>query len=244
MVRCAGAGSGCAFGCRGLGSEGDLGGMFEGAVRSIDSWPATWWLGWMALAFLAGGVRWANPTLDRRMRWAWTDVRLLFQERGDGSGLTLVDAVVHIGAGAAAALSLSGLMARSAGGDFSHATFLRLWALWFLMSGMRWCVGRLMDGVTGLSGQGTAWTLHHRWVTESAAWWLAPLGLLSVVLDPSAARGVLLAWGGLWAIGWAIRQQRTTFSMSSFKKHPLIAMLYLCALEILPVAVLFRAWQG
>jgi hypothetical protein len=29
-----------------------------------------------------------------------------------------------------------------------------------------------------------------------------------------------------------------------FRKQPLLGILYICGLEILPVAVLFRIWQG
>ena len=236
---------GADFRCRDMGDESDLGAMFEGALRSVETWPAMWWLAWMALAFLAGGLRWSDAAgFGKRLRWPWTDVRLLFQEKGDGSGMTWADVLIHGGAGAAAGLTLTSLLGQGAGQGWDSSLFWRVWAIWFLLGGIRWGIGRLMGVLTGSESQGNAWVLHHRWMMESTAWCLAPLGVIGVVAGPSGSEIGMTLWMVGWALSWCLRQRRTVFRLPMFRTHTLIPMLYLCALEILPVAVLFRAWKG
>ena len=122
--------------------------------------------------------------------------------------------------------------------------FLRLWATWYLLSGMRSAMGHLLGLISDRPSEGMMWVRHHRWVKESAAWGLAPLGLIGMAASSKGAGLALVMCAIIWALGWLLRQRRTLVDHGGAVSSPLIAMLYLCALEILPVAVLFRAWQG
>ena len=218
--------------------------MFEGTVRWTEDWAPMWWLAWVTLAFIAGGLRASGVGFERRLQWAWTDVRLLFQDHGEGSGVRVQDVLLHAGAGMALALSVSSLWCRWAGTPMDGGLFLRLWATWYLLSGMRSAMGHLLGLISDRPSEGTMWVMHHRWVKESAAWGLAPLGLIGMAASSKGAGLALVMCAIIWALGWLLRQRRTLVDHGGAFSSPLIAMLYLCALEILPVAVLFRAWQG
>lgn len=224
--------------------ECDIRDMFEGAIRASDAGPTTWWLAWIALGFLAGGLRWWGSGFERRLRWAWTDVRLLFQERGEGSGLQFQDVLVHVGAGMAASLSLAELLACIQGTAMDGTLFWRLWGLWLLISAMRSGLGHVIGLISGVTQGGQMWTLHHRWLMESAAWGLAPVGLVGLAFGERGAQCALMVSGGIWVLGWLLRQRRALFGPGVFSPGPLVPILYLCALEIIPAAVLFRAWKG
>lgn len=218
--------------------------MFEGTVRWTEDWAPMWWLAWVVLAFVAGGLRASGVGFERRLQWAWTDVRLLFQDFGEGSGLKIQDVLVHAGAGMALALSVTSLWCRWASLPMDGGMLLRLWATWFLVSGMRWAMGVLLGLIADRPSDGVTWALHHRWVMESAAWGMCPLALVGLASGAQGAGWALVLSGILWGFGWLLRQRRTLFDQGGTFSSPLIAMLYLCALEILPVVVLFRAWQG
>ena len=67
--------------CRDIGTECDLRRMFEGTVRWTEDWAPMWWLAWVTLAFIAGGLRASGVGAEERLRWAWTDVRPVVQDR-------------------------------------------------------------------------------------------------------------------------------------------------------------------
>ncbi len=218
--------------------------MFEGTLRWTASSPAVWWLVWLSLGFLAGGLRWSGRGFERRLLWAWTDVRLLFQELGDGMEWRVQDVLIHAGAGMAAALSITALWAHSEEAPMNGELFLRLWGTWFLISGMRGGVGYLMGRITGRSAEGVVWSRHHRWLQDSAGWAMAPVALLGLAMGPHGAGVALVLCGAIWGAGWTLRQWRALFDNRVFRAGSLVPILYLCALEILPTAVLLRAWQG
>jgi len=218
--------------------------MFEGAVREGNALPAGWWLLWVAIACGLALLRTVHPDCIRQSQWAWTNWRLLYQAKGDNTGWTLVDGLSNGLAGLSLSLSVSGMWSVAHGGVFTWSLFFRLWMLWFLMMAIRWCIRHLMGLASGSSLLGREWVLSHRVVLESTFWVIAPLGIAATFKGPEAARFGLVLSGVIWLTCWILRQHRVVMRLELFGRNRLMTMLYLCALEVLPVAVFCRAWQG
>ena len=116
--------------------------------------------------------------------------------------------------------------------------------VWALLLFLRWVTALLWDLHAGDHHLGDAFFLNHRLHMESAAWLIAPVGFVCSTWGPEASRFGLWVAMFLWVVGWLLRQQRGVSQNALFRKQPLHGILYLCGLEILPVAVLFRIWQG
>ena len=218
--------------------------MFEGAIREGETLPAGWWLLWVGIACGLALLRTLHPDGLRHAQWAWTNWRLLFQVKGDSTGLTFVDGLTHVLAGLVLSLSVSSMWSMAYEGVFEWRQFWRMWLLWLLLMGIRWCTCQLMVMVSGSVVAGREWGLSHRMVLESTFWLIGPLGIATTFKGPEAAKTGLVVALVIWLASWVLRQRRAAIQLVIFERNRLMAILYLCALEILPVAVLLRAWQG
>lgn len=218
--------------------------MFEGGIREGYALPESWWLMWVLLACGLAVLRTMNPDCLRQARWAWGNFRLLLQAKGDGGGLTAVDGLHNGLAGVSLALAISGMWSVAQGQAMGWALFTRLLALWFVMMAMRWCVGQLLGLTAGSTSLGREWRLNHRLLMESTAWILAPLGMVATFKGADIANAGLTLSALVWLAGWGVRQRRAAGLSELYGRNHLMAMFYICTLEILPVAVLLRAWQG
>ena len=62
------------------------------------------------------------------------------------------------------------------------------------------------------------WVMHHRWVKESAAWGLAPLGLFGIAAGSKGAGLALVMCAVIWGLGWILRQRRTLYDQGGVLK--------------------------
>ena len=217
--------------------------MFEGSLRVVHDLPGNWWAAWFLLAFSFGILQRVQPNHRRWMQWAWTDPRLMVSELADHR-LQVSWVVANLLAGVAFSLTWSGLVAVSAAEPLSWSMVVRLFLLWNLLIGLRWLVSRLWALHAGEALKGEVFLLHHRVIMESAAWLMAPVGFVCTAWGEQASRAGVWCAVAIWLAGWAIRQSRGLSQSPVFRKQPVLGILYLCGLEILPVAVLFRTWQG
>ena len=222
----------------------DLGSMFEGMPLVRMTLPAGWWVAWVIWAWALAALMWSDAEARSKWRWAWTDFRLLVQSLGEGHVPGARDLVVHGLAGVALSLSLAGMQAAAEGHSPTGSGVFRWLLLWLLLHAVRWTASKGFDWLRGSSLPGWEWDLNHRAVMESAALLLAPIGFVAVSLGPEASRWGLWLAGGIWFMGWWVRQRRSLFGLEAFRGQGVLAIVYLCALEILPTAVLIRAWQG
>ena len=205
--------------------------------------PDGWWMGWMVVLTAVAVFRQASPRYFTHLRWAGSDYRLLLQSRGDFVAPWYSGWIQNTMAGMALSLGLAGMSSRAFDMELNLASVLRMLILWWTLMLIRWCVARVWEGVTHGGVAGREWALGHRYFLEATAWLLAPFALIMTMLGPEAALAGLYVALAVWALGWGLRHQRTLTRMSSFRHQPVNGILYLCALEILPVAVLIRAWQ-
>lgn len=205
--------------------------------------PDWWWWAWWILALFMAAFRQWSPRYFTHLTWAWTDYRLLLQSRGDFMAPWYSGWMQNAAVGAAFALGIAGMLARVEARPPDAAQTLRMWALWCTIMLMRWAIARLWQGLSLGAIPGKEWGLGHRYVMESLALILAPLGLCFTMWGPEAAVFGLYFTGAVWGIGWGSRQHRTFIRIPRLKHRPIEGIFYLCALELLPVAVLFRAWQ-
>ena len=218
--------------------------MFEGMPLVRMTLPAGWWVAWVIWAWALAALMWSDAEARSKWRWAWTDFRLLVQSLGEGHVPGARDLVVHGLAGVALSLSLAGMQAAAEGHAPTGSGVFRWLLLWLLLHAVRWTASKGFDWLRGSSLPGWEWDLNHRAVMESAALLLAPIGFVAVSLGPEASRWGLWLAGGIWFMGWWVRQRRSLFGLEAFRGQGVLAIVYLCALEILPTAVLIRAWQG
>ena len=221
----------------------DLAAMFEGTLRTGYDLPGSWWAAWFLLALAFGGLQRVQPNHKRWMQWAWTDPRLMMSELVDHR-MQVSWVVANLLAGAALSLSLAGLFSLSVNAEPTWPLINRLFLGWNALIALRWMVSRLWGIHAGDNARAEAFFLHHRILMESAAWWVAPIGFVCSAWGPEASRAGVWCAAAVWVFGWAIRQSRGLSLNPQFTKQPLLGILYLCGLEILPVAVLFRTWQG
>ena len=218
--------------------------MFEGVQRSIEwSPPDWWWGGWFLFALSFAVFRQWSPRYLTQLGWAWTDTRLLLQFRGDYTAPWYSGWWQNATAGFGLSLAVAGMVSRWLDIELTSALALRLWLLWLVLMMLRWSVARLWEGLSEGEVHGREWGLLHRMVNESSAWILAPMGLFMTIWGPRASFLGLVVCSLVWAIGWLVRQQRTIQRITRLRYRPLEGIFYLCALEILPVAVLIRAWK-
>lgn len=222
----------------------DLVAVFDGMPLVRMSLPAGWWLAWMAWAWAMAVLMRSDAEAKSKWRWAWTDFRLLVQSLGEGHVPGPRDVLVHGLAGLSLSLSLAGMQAVVDGHPPTGAGVLRWFVLWSLLHALRRTASKGFDWLRGSPLPGWEWDLNHRSVMESAALALAPIGFVAVSFGPEASRWGLYLAAGVWLVGWWVRQRRSLFGLEAFRGQGVVAMVYLCALEILPTAVLFRAWQG
>ena len=222
----------------------DLADMFEGALRTVQEMPGGWWSSWFLLALGLGLLHRAQPAHRRWMRWAWTDHRLLVLELADRHRVQITWVVSCALAGLALSLSMVGMGAVA---DSAIPSWPLVWKgvfAWALLLFLRWVTALLWDLRLGDHHVGDVFFLNHRLHMESAAWLIAPVGFVCSTWGPDASRFGFRVALFLWVAGWFLRQRRGVSQNPLFRKQPLLGMLYLCSLEILPVAVLFRIWQG
>ena len=217
--------------------------MFEGTLRTAQELPGSWWAAWFLLAFAFGMLQRIQPNHRSWMKWAWTDPRLMVSELADHR-LQVSWVVANQLAGVAFSLACSGLFSMLTVEQISWWAVLRVFLMWNLLIALRWLVSQLWAIHAGDSLKGEVFLLHHRIVMESAAWMIAPVGFVCTAWGMEASRVGVGCALGIWLAGWAIRQSRALRQNPVFRKQPVLGILYLCGLEILPVAVLFRTWQG
>lgn len=222
----------------------DLRPMFDGAVRSVHEFSGLWWFMWFLVAMGLGLFWRMQPGHPKWMRWAWTDYRLLVLEMA-GRQRIQVSWLLSAGlAGLAFSLSISGLLAVAAFSTPTWSSVWPWWLMWILALTLRWILSRLWDVHSGDSHHGDVYFLNHRVHMESAAWGMAPFGFVCSTWGPEASDVGLRLVFLIWILSWLLRQHRGISQNPLFGKQPLFGILYLCGLEILPVAVLFRIWQG
>jgi len=217
--------------------------MFEGSLRAMHELPGSWWAAWFLLAFAFGMLQRVQPNHRRWMHWAWTDPRLMVSELADHR-LQVSWVVANLLAGVALSLACSGLFSVLTAEPISWRSVFRLFLLWNLLMAVRWLVSQLWAIHSGVALKGEVFLLHHRVIMESAAWMIAPVGFVCTAWGMEASRVGLWCALGIWLTGWTVRQSRALSQNPLFRNQPVLGILYLCGLEILPVAVLFRAWQG
>lgn len=218
--------------------------VFEGASRWLEwSAPAWWWSGWCIVGLSFALFRQWSPRYFVHLGWAWTDYRLLLQSRGDFTAPWYSGWMQNTMAGAALALGLAGMAGRRHMEAPDPWTVSRLLMLWWVVMLMRWSIARLWEGISAGEIPGREWALGHRYLLEASAWILAPIGLCLTAWGPDASGAGMWLFAAVWAVGWGVRHQRTFIRISRFRHRPVEGFFYLCALEFLPVAVLYRAWQ-
>lgn len=222
----------------------DIRTMFEGATR-IAEWapPNWWWAGWCVVAVGFAVFRQWSPRYFVHLGWAWTDYRLLLQSRGDFTAPWYSGWVQNSMAGFAVSLGLSGMLAQSQRMDLTVDGVFRLFFLWWVLMAIRWCAARIWEGISSGEVVGREWAMGHRYVLESTAWALAPVGLFMTIWGYEPSHFGLWAAGAVWAIGWLMRHRRSFERIPRLQRFPVEGFFYLCALEFLPIAVLIRAWQ-
>jgi hypothetical protein len=146
-------------------------------------------------------------------------------------------------AGLAISLALNGMLDRAGWQSLSPDGVLRLWLLWGVLMLMRWCVARIWEGISSGEVHGREWALGHRYVLESTAWLISPLGLCVTIWGHEPSNYGLWAAAGVWAGGWLMRHRRSFERIPRLRHLPVEGFFYLCGLKFLPVVVLFRAWQ-
>lgn len=223
----------------------EIRGVFEGAER-IQDWvpPDWWWLGWCLVAMAVACFRQWSPRYFVHLRWAWTDYRLLIQSRGDFTAPWYSGWLQNAVVGAALSLGLVGMAARLGWAPLSPEIVLGAAALWGGLMLTRWLVARIWEWVSHGEIPGREWALGHRYVVEATAWVLAPIGLGMTLCGPQACEFGVWILASAWGVGWLVRQRRTFQRIRRLMHNPVEGFFYLCGLEILPVAVLIRAWQG
>ena len=218
--------------------------MFEGTLRTVQELPGGWWMGWFLLALALGLLHRAQPSHRQWMQWAWTDHRLLVLELGDRQRIHASWVAANLLAGLALSMSLAGMITVSNSSVPSLFHVLRLFLIWNLLMALRWMVSVLWNLHAGDTHMGDVFLLNHRMLMESAAWVVAPIGFVCSCWGPGASLAGIWIASGTWSLGWILRQTRGLSQSPMFRKQPLLGILYLCGLEILPVAVLIRTWQG
>jgi len=218
--------------------------MFEGAERAME-WapPHWWWAAWCAVAISVAAFRQWSPKYLDHLGWAWTDFRLLLQSRGDFTAPWYSGWIQNTMAGLALSLALSGMLARTGRQALSPEAVMRLWMLWTVLMLLRWCVARVWEGISSAEVPGREWALGHRYVLESTAWFISPLGLCLTIWGHGPSNYGLWTFVAVWAGGWLMRHRRTFERIPRLRNFPVEGFFYLCGLEFLPIAVLFRSWQ-
>ena len=222
----------------------DIAFMFEGTLRTVQELPGGWWIGWFLLALAWGLFQRVQPNHRQWMQWAWTDHRLLILELGERQRIHASWVVANLMAGLALSMAIAGMMTVSNSAIPSFSLVLRLFLIWGLLMGLRWMVSMLWNVHSGDAHVGDVFLLNHRVLMESTAWLVAPIGFVCSCWGPDASRVGIWIAAATWTLGWMLRQTRGFAQSPRFRKQPLLGMLYLCGLEILPVAVLIRTWQG
>lgn len=184
-----------------------------------------------------------SPRYFVHLRWSWTDYRLLIQSRGDFTAPWYSGWLQNMVAGAALSLALGGMADRLGWVELSPHIVMRSTMLWGILMLARWLVARIWERVSHGEIPGREWALGHRYVVEATAWMLAPIGLGMALWGPQAAEFGVWIMACAWASGWLVRQRRTFQRIRRLMDRPVEGFFYLCGLEILPVAVLIRAWQ-
>lgn len=222
----------------------DLRIVFEGASLMTE-WapPQWWWSAWFFVAMALAAFRQWSPRYFVHLGWAWTDYRLLLQSRGDFMSPWYSGWMQNATAGAALSLACAGMVARAGLAPLDPALVLRLWGLWGILMLIRWSVARIWEGISMGEIHGREWAMAHRFLLEGSAWFWAPLGLCWTVWGTGGSKWGLWCTAAFWLLGWSFRHRRTFQRIPRLLHRPVEGMLYLCALEILPVAVLIRAWQ-
>ena len=205
--------------------------------------PEWWWAGWFAVAVFTAVFRQASPSYFTHLNWALLDYRLLMQSRGDFVAPWYSGWIQNSIAGFALSMGLAGLASRAMKLELSAGLVIRLMLLWWTLMLVRWCVARLWEGISNGNMRGREWALGHRYLLEALAWGMAPLALTATMLGPEVAWVGLYVASTVWVLGWVLRHRRSMTRIAMFRHQPVNGILYLCALEILPVAVLVRAWQ-
>jgi hypothetical protein len=222
----------------------ELGVVFDGIPRPVEwSPPEWWWGGWLLVAFSFAVIRQWQPKYMVHLGWSWTDIRLLLQTKGDFIGPWYSGWWQNAMAGLGLSLGMASMASRWMGSELTLVSVARIWALWGVVMLMRGCVALLWEGLSEGEIPGREWSLLNRYLLESTAWFLAPWGLCLTLWGSKASFVGLCFAGVVWGIGWVLRQSRSIQRITRFKHHPLEGVFYLCALEILPVVVLIRAWQ-
>jgi hypothetical protein len=218
--------------------------MFEGADRAMEWAPSEWWwAAWCAVAISVAAFRQWSPKYFVHLGWAWTDFRLLLQSRGDFTAPWFSGWIQNTMAGLALSLALSGMLDRAGRQELSPEGVLRLWLLWTVLMLSRWCVARIWEGISSGEIPGREWALGHRYVLESTAWLISPLGLCITIWGYEASIIGLWVSAAVWAGGWLMRHRRSFERIPRLRHLPVEGFFYLCGLEFLPVAVLLRVWQ-
>lgn len=221
----------------------DLALVFEGVVRTAE-WapPHWWWAGWFGVAVALAAFRQLSPRYFTHLRWAWSDYRLLLQSRGDFVAPWYSGWLQNSAAGLALSMGLVGLTSRAFGAPGDWSAVLRLLCFWWVVMLLRWCIAHLWEGISKGDIAGREWAMSHRYVLELMAWVVAPWGLSLTLMGPEASLfGVYLILT-VWVVLWLLRHRRTFSRIRRLLHRPIEGFFYLCALEILPVAVLIRAW--
>ncbi len=222
----------------------DLAGVFEGVLRTSEwSPPGWWWMGWFAIAGAVAAFRQLSPRYFTHLRWACLDYRLLLQSRGDFVAPWYSGWLQNSAAGLALAMALVGLTSRAFGASSGWDSVVRLLCLWWVVMMIRWCIAHLWERVSRGEIAGREWAMGHRYVLESMAWVWTPFGLGLTLMGPEASLFGLYSISAVWFVFWVLRHRRTFRRLRRLRYRPVEGFFYLCALEILPVAVLIRAWK-
>lgn len=218
--------------------------MFEGTERWMEDAMGGWWLAWFLWCFALAMFRRVQPQHWRSYFWAWSDVNLLVQEKGESLQWTLNEVLGTALAALSFGLAFEGLWSVSTG---THVDWWQAGTgavFWMVLAWVRrisaWIMGFLMDG----GKWNVEWWVTHRYALDSMGFMLAGLGIVCVHFGSQAASIGLWAAFVLWALGWILRMSRVVRNGLGKQLPLVLVILYLCGLEILPVAVLFRAWQG
>ena len=199
---------------------------------------------WFILALGLALLQRVEAAHRRWMRWAWSNPRLLALELADRPRIQISGVVSSSLAGIALSLSAAGLLASSEETMLCWPMVFRGFMVWTSLQFLRWLTSLFWDLHCGDPHIGDVFFLNHRVHMESAAWLIAPIGFVASSLGPSASHAGIMVACCIWALGWLLRLSRGVSRNPRLVQQPVLGILYLCGLEILPVAVLFRIWQG